>query len=111
MLHLMLLALLVAAPVAAAPIEYRLSPDAAEAAIASGAETSRAADALALARTDPKLALLGERDRSAHGEVGVGIGSNGARELFGAVETSLGDHATAAFAYDYSQFGRRVRNR
>jgi hypothetical protein len=105
-------------PVAALadPVEHRLSPADAAAAVEAGAERNRAADALALARTDPALALPGEdvstRDKKVHGEVGVGFGSNGARELFGSVNTSLGGDSTASFAYDYTQFGRqRVRNR
>ena len=95
------------------PVEHRLSPADAAAAVDAGAERNRAADALALARSDPALALPGENDRKkVHGEVGVGFGSNGARELFGEVNTALRDHAAASFAYDYTQFGRsRYRNR
>ncbi len=113
-----LLCVMLAMPTAALadPVEHRLSPAAADAAIEAGAERNRAADALALARTDPALALPGEdgaTDRKkVHGEVGVGLGSNGEREVFGAVNTSLGNDMTAAFSYDYGQFGRqRVRNR
>ncbi len=113
------LGLVLALPAAALadPVEHRLSPAAAAAAVEAGAEHNRAADALAVARTDPALALPGEdgpaaRDRKLHGEIGVGIGSNGAREIFGTVNTSLGGDGTAAFAYDYSRFGRqRVRDR
>lgn len=101
--------------VLADPVEHRLSPADAADAVAAGAERNRAADALALARTDPALALPGEatpRDRKIHGEVGVGFGSNGAREVFGTATTSLGGDSTASFAYDYAQFGRaRYRNR
>ena len=95
------------------PVEHRLSPADAAAAVDAGAERNRAAEALALARSDPALALPSENDRKkVHGEVGVGFGSNGERELFGEVNTSLGDHAAASFAYDYTQFGRqRYRNR
>lgn len=117
-MRLILLCMMAALPAAALadPVEHRLSPEAVDAAIAAGAERNRAADALALARTDPAFALPGEsvtgRDRKVHGEVGVGLGSNGEREVFGAVNTSLGNDMTAAFSYDYGQFGRqRVRNR
>lgn len=116
-----------AAPVAVAPampVEHRLSHADADAAIEAGAEANRAADALNLARGDPKLALPGERGsfgtsdgataragRKVHGEMGVGFGTGGAREIYGEVNTLLGDSAAAAFTYDYSQFGRRARNR
>lgn len=107
-----------AEPAAAAPVEHRLSPEAADAAIEAGAEANRAASALDLARNDPKLALPGERDgidlrsrRKVHGEVGVGFGSNGAREIFGEVNAPLGDTGAASFVYDYTQFGRSPRNR
>ncbi|MGI4877056.1 MAG: hypothetical protein ACRYG4_06175 [Janthinobacterium lividum] len=100
---------------AAPPVEHRLSPADADAAIEAGAERNRAADALATARLDPALQLPGEdrlRDKKVHGEVGVGIGSNGERDLFGTVNTSLGGNSTAAFSYDYSQFnGSRYRTR
>nr|WP_295661938.1 hypothetical protein [Polymorphobacter sp.] len=100
---------------AAPPVEHRLSPAEADAAIEAGAERNRAADALATARLDPALQLPGEdrlRDKKVHGEVGVGFGSNGERDLFGTVNTSLGGNSTAAFSYDYSQYGRsRYRTR
>jgi hypothetical protein len=101
--------------VPAAPVEHRLSPAEADAAIEAGAERNRVADALATARLDPALALPGEdrlRDKKVHGEVGVGFGSNGERDLFGTVNTSLGGNSTAAFSYDYSQFNTpRYRTR
>lgn len=109
------LALIFPVAALAAPVEHRLSPADVAAAVEAGAEHNRAADALALARTDPALALPGEgggRDKKVHGEVGVGFGSNGARELFGSVNTAIGETGTASFAYDYAQFGRqRYRNR
>lgn len=109
----LIVSLVVSAAAHADPVEHRLSPEAVAAAIDAGAERNRAAEALALTRTDPVLALPGENvRRKVHGEVGVGFGSNGERELFGAVDTSLGHDATASFAYDYTQFGRqRFRNR
>lgn len=103
---------LVALVTAAAPVVHRLSPDAAAAAIAAGAEANRAADALAAARGDPALALPLERDKRLHGEAGIAFGSNGGREVFGEVETGSGDHATARLGYDGTLFGRsRYRNR
>lgn len=117
-MKLILLCMTAALPAAALadPVEHRLSPADAAAAVEAGAERNRAADALALARTDPALALPGEYGatdkKKVHGEVGVGFGSNGERELFGAVNTSLGGNSTAAFSYDYTQFGRqRYRER
>lgn len=112
-MRLILLCMAAALPIAvfADPVEHRLSPADAAAAVEAGAERNRAADALALARTDPALALPGENGttekKKVHGEVGVGFGSNGQRELFGAVNTSIGGNGTAAFSYDYTQFGRQ----
>lgn len=118
------IATVAAAAPAAGPVEHRLSPADADAAIEAGAEVNRAADALNLVRGDPRFALPGERgglgasgngtaraDRKVHGEVGVGFGTGGGREVFGEVNAPLGDNGSAAFAYDYNQFGRRVRNR
>ena len=100
----------------ATPVEHRLSPADADAAIEAGAERNRAAEALATARLDPALALPGEdrvgRDKKLHGEAGVAFGSNGERDLFGTVNTSLGGDSTASFSYDNTQFGRqRYRTR
>lgn len=115
MRHLMIIiaaSAVAAATAVAAPVEVRLTPDAAAAAIESGSEANRAADALALARGDPRLSLPGERDggradRKIHGEVGAGFGTGGAREVFGEFNAPLGDTGSAAFAYDYNQFGRQ----
>ncbi|QYE36262.1 hypothetical protein KZX46_10185 [Polymorphobacter sp. PAMC 29334] len=97
------------------PVEHRLSPADADAAIEAGAERNRAAEALATARLDPALQLPGEdrpRDKKLHGEAGVAFGSNGEREVFGTVNTSLGGDSTASFSYDNTQFGRqRYRTR
>lgn len=107
----MLIAVALALAAATPPVEHRLTPDAAAAAVADGAERNRAADALALSRGDPGLALPGETDRKIHGEVGVGIGTGGARDAYGIATAPIGDSATATFGYGYSTFDRRPRTR
>ena len=100
MKRLAAIVVLFAAPVAADPVVHRLSPDAAAAAVAGGAERNRAAEALALDRDS----LDGDAPaRRVHGEVGFGLGTGGGREAFGTVVAPLGETGTAAFSYDYAR--------
>ncbi len=46
-------------------------------------------------------------DHKPHGFVSVGAGTNGAREVAGAVALPVGDKATVDLAIDYSQFDGR----
>lgn len=94
-----------------APVEHRLSAAEIAAAQADGEDRSRAAEQLAMTRGDPSLALPLGRPKTVHGEAGFGIGSNGAREVFGAVSTTVGDSAIATVAGDYTQFGSPYRLR
>lgn len=91
----LLVALLVATPVAGEPTVHRLSPVEAAAAVAGGAERNRATEALALTGDAPS--------RAVHGEIGFGVGTGGGREAFGSVVAPLGETGTAAFSYDYSR--------
>ncbi len=98
----------IAVPVTSAgpPVEHRLTPDEIAAAQADGAERNHAAELLAMTRGDPSLALPVERPKKVHGEAGFGIGTGGAREVFGAVTTDLGNGGSATVAGEYQQFGR-----
>ena len=82
-------------PTGAATV-HRLSPDAIEAALADGAARNRAAEALAAL---PSI----DTDRKIHGEVGVGMGSNGGREAFGTAAVPVGENGSAVMSYDYSR--------
>ena len=89
------------------PVVHRLTPDEIAAAQADGAERNRAAELLAMQRGDPGLALPGEkRKRAVHGEAGFGVGTGGAREVFGSATTDFGNGTSATVAGDYQQFGR-----
>ncbi|MBV8972165.1 MAG: hypothetical protein JO290_07725 [Sphingomonadaceae bacterium] len=87
----------------AAPVEHRLTPDEIAAAEEAGAERSRAAEALALSRGEPSLALPAEKRKpQVHGEAGVAFGSNGYREVYGAEQTTLSNGSTIGIAGDYA---------
>jgi hypothetical protein len=43
--------------------------------------------------------------RGVHGEVGVMIGSHGARAVYGTADIPLGDHAGAVVSFESSSFG------
>lgn len=92
-------------PTPAGPVVHRLSPDEIAAAQADGADRNRAAELLAMSHGDPSLALPEEKRRAVHGEVGFGIGSNGARDVFGSATTDLGKGTSATIAGEYTQFG------
>lgn len=49
-------------------------------------------------------------DRAAlevYGEVGVAVGSNGARAIYGTAAIPLGNHAGAVVSFESSRFGNR----
>jgi hypothetical protein len=54
-----------------------------------------------------ELAESGGIDRGIHGEVGVMIGSQGSRGVFGTADIPLGDHAAASVSFESSRFGYR----
>jgi hypothetical protein len=105
-----LAALLTAAPAAgqstrsapSSPPEHRLSPDQIEAVLAEAARKREAAEQ----QLDPAAAGPAP-GRPIHGEVGVGIGSAGYRELFGTGIYPLGDEGAAAISLDFVDWGRR----
>jgi hypothetical protein len=47
--------------------------------------------------------------RGIHGEVGVMIGSNGTRGIYGTADIPLGDNAGATVSFESSQYGYRYR--
>ncbi|MGI4877866.1 MAG: hypothetical protein ACRYG4_10325 [Janthinobacterium lividum] len=85
-----------------APTLHRLSPGEVDAALASGEERNRAADA---------LAAVDGTGRKIHGEVGLGVATGGGREAFGSMIAPLGETGTAAFSYDYTNFGNNRLSR
>ncbi len=89
MLFRLTLALLIAAPASAQL--YGLSPAEKAAAIEAA---SRRSDA-----DNPALLPAFTEDRRPHGEVGVMIGSGGARGIYGIVGVPVGDSGSATFAF------------
>ena len=102
--------LLFAGPALAEPQVYALSP--AEAAAAKEAASHRTdtdtpallpdperdrALATSLYPTEPR------RDRAVHGEVGMMIGSGGARGIYGAFGVPLGETGFASFSFENTQ--------
>jgi len=49
----------------------------------------------------------GGADRQIHGELGIGIGTNGARGIFGTAAVPLGPNAGAVISFEDSRFGHR----
>ena len=118
-------------PVATAPTTvYRLSPADRDAAIAAAAlQPERPGSALlppsatalanALAPSAERDAILSHSlyaenetriDRRPHGEVGMFVGSGGARGIFGTIGMPLGDNGFASFSFDtgrYQGFGQQ----
>jgi hypothetical protein len=45
--------------------------------------------------------------RGVHGEVGVMIGTNGTRGIYGVAAIPLGEHGEAVLSFENSQYGRR----
>lgn len=92
------------ATTAASAETIRLSPAEAEAAIEAGAaRQSRAAQALP---DNPPL------DRGVHGEVGVAIGTQGYRSMYGVIGVPLGDSGGVLLGYNNERgrdlfYGRR----
>jgi len=89
-----LLALLVSSPVLAEPVIHSLSPEAREAAIEAASrqpETNTRIRARA-----PESAA---QDRRIHGEMGMSIGNNGHRSVFGSTMVPLGENGSAAFSF------------
>ena len=78
-----------------APQVYRLSP---EEVLRLQDSTSRSRSAFDAADS-PR-----PRDGRIHGEIGVGIGTNGYRSLSGIAEVPLGDSASALLAFETGQF-------
>jgi hypothetical protein len=89
MLRVIAISLVVAAPASAQV--YGLSPAEKSAAIEAA---SRRPDA-----DNPALLPALTQDRRPHGEVGVMIGSGGARGIYGVVGVPVGDNGSATFAF------------
>ena len=88
------------APDAAQADVVRLSPQEREAAIEQGA-----------ARAARDAELAGVPDRKIHGEVGVEIGTGGARAAYGSAVVPLGDAGMAAVAFETDRSNYRFRRR
>lgn len=79
--------------------------------------TDEQRDAILDANTEVRAAAtrgeptgLESLDRGVHGEVGVMIGSNGTRGVYGAADIPLGDNAGASVSFESSRFGYRHRD-
>ena len=81
--------------------ERRLTPGQIEAVLAEAAKKREAAevglDANPLPAAPPQI----------QGEVGVAVGSDGYREVFGTGVYPLGDDGAAAVSFDFMNFGKR----
>lgn len=106
------LLLVIAAPAAAEQQVYRLSDADRAAAIASAAQRPEAAGNALL--PDPtRDRILGAslyaddapaRDGKPHGEIGMFIGSGGARGIFGTIGAPIGDTGFAQFSFDTGRY-------
>ena len=94
-MRMVLPALLLAAsvPAYADPVTLSLTDAEKEALIAG-----KAADDLAMLADSPRLI-----DRRPHGEVGVMIGTGGARGIYGVTSVPIGDNGWASFGFENSQ--------
>lgn len=111
----------------AEPQVYRLSPAQVEAAKAAAALRPESPSPALLPPTQLPPALLASPDRDnilgsslyggdrpdtkIHGEVGMFIGTGGARGLYGTTAVPLGENGMAQFSFSTSQFGDQYRVR
>lgn len=94
-----------AASAAAEPVTMRLSDAERDAILDANTEASAAA-----ARGEPAEAE--EQGRRIHGEVGVMVGTNGTRGIYGVADVPLGENGGATIAFESSRIGYgRVRSR
>jgi hypothetical protein len=90
-----------AAPAGPPPQTYRLSPE----------EIARIQAQAAEARGDT-LSNAGPRDGRPHGEVSVGVGSNGYRSFSGVTEVPFGASSNAVLGFETGRFDAwRLRGR
>lgn len=82
------------------PQTIRLSPE--QIALIRDSRT----DATATAATASQLSGGGQ-DKAVHGEVGMMIGTNGARGVFGTAAIPLGEKSGAVISFEDSRFGHR----
>ena len=98
MKHVIAVVVLLAAGTASAqpaPQVYRLSPEEILRLQNTPAPSPNAFDAASPARP---------RDGKVHGEVGVGIGTGGYRDLYGVAELPFGDSGSAVLAFETQRF-------
>lgn len=95
---------------ASAPQVYRLSPAERDAAIAAAALKPES-PGRALLPSPERDAILGsslygdqKHDSGIHGEVGMFIGTGGARGVYGSTAVPLGENGMAQFSFETSQF-------
>jgi len=94
---LALAALLAASAAGAAETVVALSPE---------AKAKILNDAAAKPSTSLGESAVNAPDRQVHGEVGMMIGTNGARGVFGSAVAPLGGSGSVAVAVENSRFGR-----
>ena len=94
---LALAALLMASAAIAEETVVALSPDAKAKILDAAAEHN------ATLREEPTINGIGRR---IHGEIGMFVGTNGARGVSGAAEMPVGETGTVAIAFENSRFGR-----
>lgn len=119
-MRLIFLMVMLAGPAAAQEQVYRLSPADRDAAIASAAMaperpalqlTPERAPTAGLQPSAERDAILGnslygegQADRRPHGEVGMFVGSGGARGFFGTTAVPLGETGMASFSFSTGRF-------
>ena len=81
----------------------RLTPAQIEEALQVGGTRNQAGDGI----NGDGVNYITPPSRRIHGEMGMMIGTGGARGLYGATEIPLGDSATAGFAFSTERYGRR----
>lgn len=118
---LVVVAAFLASPVLAADVQvYQLTPEQKAAAIASAAQQPERSALLPMADPDARSAglppsaereaILGSslygappRDKKVHGEVGMFVGTGGARGIYGSAGVPLGENGMASFSFESSR--------
>jgi opacity protein-like surface antigen len=101
-------ALLVLAGAAANVAAQAVSPEAGDTLSLSDEQKADVLSHNSESSVDAARAGLGSGgpDRKIHGEVGVMVGTNGARAAYGTAAIPLGDNAGAVVSFESSHFGR-----
>lgn len=94
-MKLLIALMLIAAPAVAMADTVSLTPEQAEAAKEAGAARNA---------RNAQLGLESGQDRAIHGEMGVAVGTNGYRSMYGTAVVPLGDNAVLGLSFANEQY-------